>query len=116
TIAMQNVLYNLDAAVISCRLMDGRLRTGNLELTIQKPFASDSARVIVRLVHFTDNGWTFDCDSLVMLRLGTGGRHVSFRADVFGGRCFFKGYTLSFESERIVSVYPQGNSSLSSPF
>ena len=111
TLQMKDVDYTFDVYDNHCITHDTKERTGIMQIRLNSQFSDDGSRSVVRFKNYISDDWSYDADSIIITRIGTGGSHIAFNVQVINGRANKDTYHLQYSCERTVAVFPATNAS-----
>lgn len=98
--------YHFEMVRSGCIINDGKNRSGSLSLRLNSYFTLPGTRCTIAMHGYAANDWKYNCDSIVLISIGSAQNHSAYRMIVYNGTCRRNSDVIRFDCDRTVAVYP----------
>lgn len=108
-------VFSLDAALLGAGA-DGKIRSGSIRLTFNKPFDQQGAVTRIQLQDYVADGVSYQAESFTLTTIAESGNYFAVDMGLIGGTCSVNDKSFQFSANRRLSLFYTGGLLAAGPY
>ena len=109
-------VFSLDATALGENNSDGKIRSGTIRLTLNKPFDEKGAVTSIQLQNYMADGTSFSAEGFTLVSIAESGNYYAVDMGLKEGRCRSGDQSFSYTATRRLSIFYAGGTFGASPY